>query len=70
MKTIALFALAIALGACTTTTTQRTAQHRPEMGTATGRVYSGDELQRTGHTSVGRQLETLDPDVQSRGPGN
>lgn len=32
------------------------------------RTYSGEQLQRTGYTNVGRALQMLDPSVTVRGP--
>ena len=69
MKIFAVLALAAAFTGCTTSTP--VAQNEPAPKTfGEKRVYSGHELESTGHTSVGRQLETLDPAIQSRGPGN
>jgi hypothetical protein len=68
MKTLAVLALAAAFAGCTTTTPVAKNEPAPR-SFGEKRVYTDDELKSTGQTSVGRQLETLDPDVRVRGPG-
>ncbi len=68
MKTFALLLLATGFVGCTTP--NNTAQNQPAPRTfGERRVYSGEELNNTGHTTPGRQLERLDPAIESRGPG-
>ena len=69
MKTLAVLALAFVCASCTTNTPTTAKNTSASRTSGEKRVYSGEQLKNTGHTSVGRQLESLDPSISARGPG-
>lgn len=78
MKLLPLFAAAALMVGCTTapttttsttTTTSRSAMHPDERRNISKRTHTHDELQKTGHPTLGGALQTVDPAITVSGGG-
>jgi len=78
MKTLSLLVALAFLAGCTTTTTRTRTMSSTETVSATAqtpeqrrvinkRVYTQEDLQKTGHPTLGGALQTVDPSVYISG---